>query len=261
MPWVRALLRGQKVYARVQADGRLAEENGKVEIRYKPSDGRRYDAMAKNLSELSTELLPDETCAPAAKPEPKAAAARTNGGATSAPTAPNGAAKSAPRTGPGRAMRERREDAPRLVEPGPGRVVAYTDGACTGNPGPAGLGAVVVHGGERVEISEYLGSSTNNIAELTAVLRAVELAPRAQPIVVHTDSQYAIGVLARGWKAKANTELVAAIRGAIATHGQVELIYVPGHSGYELNERADQLARAAIARRGDERRTITIDTL
>jgi ribonuclease HI len=249
------------VYARVQADGRLAEENGKVEIRYKPSDGRRYDAMAKNLSELSTELLPDDTCAPAAKPEPKVAAARNagaNGGGAAA--APAGA-KGAPRAGPGRAMRERREDAPRLVEPGPGRVVAYTDGACTGNPGPAGLGAVVVHGGERVEISEYLGSSTNNIAELTAVLRAVELAPRDQPIVVHTDSQYAIGVLARGWKAKANTELVAAIRAAIAKHGQVELLYVPGHSGYELNERADQLARAAIARRGDERRTITIDTL
>ena len=61
---------------------------------------------------------------------------------------------------------------------------------------PAGLGAVVVHDGQRIELSEYLGSSTNNIAELTAVLRAVELAPGDKPIVVHTDSQYAIGVLA-----------------------------------------------------------------
>ena len=52
MPWVRASLRGQKVYARAHGDGRLLEENGKVEIRYKPSDGRRYDAMAKKLAAL-----------------------------------------------------------------------------------------------------------------------------------------------------------------------------------------------------------------
>jgi ribonuclease HI len=65
---------------------------------------------------------------------------------------------------------------------------------------------------------------------------------------VHTDSQYAIGVLQKGWKAKANQELVARVRAVLATR-DVRLVYVPGHSGVPLNERADELARESILAR------------
>src|SRR5690349_1371217 len=73
VPWVRAILRGQKVYARADAGGALHVENGRVEIRYKPNDGRRYEARADNLEIADPALLPEETCGaagPVAKPDP-----------------------------------------------------------------------------------------------------------------------------------------------------------------------------------------------
>ncbi|MCS6900752.1 MAG: ribonuclease HI, partial [Polyangiaceae bacterium] len=107
-----------------------------------------------------------------------------------------------------------------------------------------------VSGDQRTELSEYLGFATNNIAELTAVLRALEHAGAPEtPLIIHTDSQYSIGVLTKGWKAKANADLVASIRAALAARPGVRLVYVPGHAGVPLNERADELARIAIATR------------
>jgi ribonuclease HI len=219
MPWVEAMLRGQRVLARARADGTLAVEEGRVEVRYKPNDGRAYRAAARNLELLpGRPVLADETCA-------------------SAEPAPSGS----PRTGG-------REAAG--AEPGAGGWVAYTDGACSGNPGPAGAGVVLVSPeGKSHELVEYLGEATNNVAELTAILRAVEWAPSdARSLVVRTDSQYAIGVLQKGWKAKANQELVGRTKEAVrARHAR--LVYVPGHQGVALNERADQLAREAVQTR------------
>jgi ribonuclease HI len=130
------------------------------------------------------------------------------------------------------------------VEAG-GAAIVYTDGACTGNPGPAGLGVVVLREKGRVERSEYLGNGTNNIAELTAIQRALEMTEG--PVVIHTDSQYAIGVLTKGWKAKANTALIEGIRGLLGRRSGVRFVYVRGHAGVPLNERADELARMAIS--------------
>ena len=124
-------------------------------------------------------------------------------------------------------------------------LVAYTDGACSFNPGPAGLGVVFIHDDIEWELSEFLGEGTNNIAELTAVLRAVERAEGA-PIRIHTDSTYAIGILQKGWRAKANQQLVGHIRDTLAANGSVELVHVRGHSGDPLNERADALAVRAV---------------
>jgi ribonuclease HI len=108
---------------------------------------------------------------------------------------------------------------------------------------------LVEPGGKLHEGLEYLGDATNNVAELTAILRALEWIPAdAGSIVVHTDSQYAIGVLQKGWKAKANQELVAHIRRVVQERGAL-LRYVPGHEGVPLNERADELAREAITTR------------
>lgn len=131
--------------------------------------------------------------------------------------------------------------------------VAYTDGACSGNPGPAGAGMVVIAPGGKIhEGYAFLGSATNNVAELAAVLLGVESIPRdAESVAIHTDSKYAIGVLTLGWKPKANTELVHRTRAALAGRN-VRLVYVPGHAGVPMNERADELAREAVRSAGSQ---------
>jgi ribonuclease HI len=248
MPWVRASLRGQLVWARADASGALSSEGGKVEIRYKPNDGRRYDAVAKNLTVAPGPVMPDETCGPAERPAPRASSAEGTSGAA----ATSGAPRPAGRTRNGM---PRKSEAVVAAVP-EGAVVVYADGACSGNPGPAGLGVVLVDGSERRELSEYLGTGTNNVAELTAILRAIEMTQgETRPVVLHTDSQYSIGVLQKGWKAKANVELVATIKRALAEHGTMRLVYVPGHSGVALNEVADALARRAVETRRTSRST------
>lgn len=229
MPWVIATLRSQKVYARADAEGRLVVEGGRVEVRYKPSDGRRYGARADNLVIIEPTPLPDDTCAPA-----EVVAAPTKDKAT-----------------------KKKAAASSIAAVPEGAVIVYADGACSGNPGPAGLGVVIIDGKERIELSEYLGVGTNNIGELTAILRALEAVAPERPAVIHTDSQYSIGVLQKGWKAKANVELIAAIKQALKGRESTSFVYVPGHAGVLLNERADALAREAVERRASRREVLT----
>jgi ribonuclease HI len=129
---------------------------------------------------------------------------------------------------------------------GGGAVEIWTDGACSGNPGPMGIGVVVIDGGERREKGEYLGVGTNNIAELTAIERGIDLAGGGgRRMRVYTDSSYAIGVLSKGWKAKANQELIGRLRRQLAPL-DVEFVKVAGHAGVPENERCDELARDAV---------------
>lgn len=132
-------------------------------------------------------------------------------------------------------------------------IQVYTDGACTGNPGPMGIGAVILDplaaAKGRQELSEYLGIGTNNIAELTAIQRGLLALPRQRPVIVYSDSSYAIGVLAKGWKAKANQELIAAMRQLLGEFSRLYFMKVAGHAGVPENERCDVLARQAILRR------------
>ena len=129
-------------------------------------------------------------------------------------------------------------------------MIVYADGACSGNPGPAGLGIVLIDRRGRRELSAYLGEGTNNIAELTAIMLAADaIEDKHAPVRIHTDSQYAIGVLSKGWKAKANVALIEQVRAALAPFTDLELIYVRGHSGVVLNERADALAVQAVKTR------------
>lgn len=223
-------LRDAKVLARCDERGRPIADGGRVEIRYKPTDGRAYRAGVSNLGSIpGAPVLPDDHCAPA---EPVGPAKKKTGGAGSGKKAAK-----APATAP------HHPD---------GAIIVYADGACSGNPGPAGLGVVIVDGDTRRELSEFLGRGTNNIAELTAILRAAEaLEGREEHVRIFTDSSYSIGVLTKGWKAKANPELIAEVKRALARLPDVELQYVPGHAGVALNEAADQLARAAV----DQRRT------
>ncbi|KPJ76488.1 MAG: hypothetical protein AMJ54_11645 [Deltaproteobacteria bacterium SG8_13] len=123
----------------------------------------------------------------------------------------------------------------------------YTDGASSGNPGPSGIGAVLEYGDHTKEISKYIGQSTNNIAELEAIRAGLlELKVRNLPVRIYTDSSYAHGVLALGWKPKKNLEVIAAIRQLMQEFCDVKLIKVRGHAGHRQNERADDLARSAI---------------
>lgn len=225
MGWKQSLFKGQKVIARVDENGQFAAVDGRVEYRYRPSDARAYRAAVGNLSHIEgSPILADDACVPA--------------GAADGPRSPR------PKSKP--------EAAPKKAIP-VGAWIAYADGACSGNPGPAGLGIVLVDpNGKMYEGYEYLGEATNNIAELSAILRAVEAAPPNAPFVIHTDSQYSIGVLAKGWKAKANQELIRDVKASVAKHQDVSFIYVPGHAGVPLNERADELAREAVRSRGTQ---------
>jgi ribonuclease HI len=225
MPWTYRVLRGQKVLARCDDAGKLVADGGRVEIRYKPGDAKAYRAAERNLESAGESgVLPEDHCTviPAEGTAAPVKAATSASGSTD-------------RTASAR---------PPLGHPD---VIVYADGACSGNPGPAGLGVAIFDGDEKRELSEYLGHGTNNIAELTAIQRALEaLAGDERLIEIKTDSSYSIGVLTKSWKAKANQALIADVKAALAKVKNVRITYVKGHAGIAGNELADALARAAV---------------
>lgn len=242
MPWKRHRLRDADVWAEVDATGALvADEGGRVAVVYKRDPAAKvYRASGRNLGAVADAAIePDLGGGAAATPRAEAHARPTHAKAS------DGKAHA------GKPHASKPHAPAKLGDRLPADAVhVWTDGACTGNPGPAGLGVVVLDGAGRKEHSEYLGHGTNNIAELTAVLRGLDLvADRARPVLVYTDSSYAIGVLSMGWKAKANVELVAEIKDALRRFDDVRFVKVPGHAGVPENERCDELARTAITRR------------
>ena len=135
------------------------------------------------------------------------------------------------------------------------RVTAFTDGACSGNPGPGGWGVILQYNGHEKEFSGGEAQTTNNRMELMAAITALESLTRACDVDVHTDSQYVRqGVTdwihnwkRNGWKTAdkkpvKNAELWQRLDAAQARHN-VEWHWVKGHAGHEMNERADKLAR------------------
>lgn len=235
MPWIRHRLRDADVWARVDASGALVKDPaGRVEIVYKPVNGARvYRAGARNLSPSSGSDNPPIEIE-VGEPAPERSDAATANGTPAAGT----------RTARGKAA-----TGPSATVANADAIHIWTDGACEGNPGPAGLGVVIIDGGKHRELSEYLGQGTNNIAELTAILRGLEeVADRARPVIIYSDSQYSIGLLSQNWKAKANAELVAKLRGLLRQFTDVRFVKVAAHSGIPLNERVDELARNAISR-------------
>lgn len=138
------------------------------------------------------------------------------------------------------------------------RVIAHTDGACSGNPGPGGWGAVLEWNGRERELSGGERETTNNRMELMAAIRALEALKRSCPVKIVTDSQYVMkGITewmdawkARGWRTASkkpvkNRELWERLDRQIQRH-DVKWQWVRGHTGHDGNERADQLAREAI---------------
>jgi ribonuclease HI len=214
MPWIKHRLRDADVWAKVDASGALVtDRDGRVEIVYKPAAGAKvYRAGARNLSSVAGETAVDFE-----------------------------AGERAP---------DKQADTKHADKAPVDAIQVWTDGACSGNPGPAGLGVVIIDGKHRTELSEYLGEGTNNIAELMAILRGLEsIKDRTRPVFVYSDSSYSIDILTKAWKAKKNVELIDELRSMCRQFSDLRFVKVAGHAGVPLNERCDQLAREAITRR------------
>ncbi|HJT06126.1 MAG TPA: ribonuclease HI [Stellaceae bacterium] len=141
---------------------------------------------------------------------------------------------------------------------GEGIVEIFTDGACSGNPGPGGWGAVLRWNGHERELQGFANPTTNNRMEMMAAIAALEALKRPSRVHLHTDSQYLRDGITRfihawktrGWKTAdkkpvKNIDLWQRLDAAAKPH-QVEWFWVKGHSGHVENERADALARAGI---------------
>lgn len=137
-------------------------------------------------------------------------------------------------------------------------VDAFTDGACSGNPGPGGWGVLLRWNGVEKELKGGEPATTNNRMELLAAISALEAMKRPVPIRLHTDSQYVkngITTWIHGWKKNGwktaskdpvkNEDLWRRLDDLVARH-QVEFHWVKGHAGHVENERADQLARDGL---------------
>jgi len=248
VPFRTFRLRGDKILVRVDESGEpIATSDGRVDMIYR-AGGKVYRAAARNLvPDPDARLLSDEAAAPG-EPAPQ----KADGEGKPAGGKPAGAKPGATKAVQGARGRSA-DGAVGKADPAPAdAIIAYTDGACSGNPGPMGVGVVLWDpiNKERRERSEFLGTGTNNIAELVAIQRALELAPSERALVVHSDSSYALGLLALGWKAKANQALVAQLRELVSARPGLRLVKVAGHAGVPENERADELATSAVMRRG-----------
>ncbi len=139
------------------------------------------------------------------------------------------------------------------------RVEIWTDGACSGNPGPGGWGAVLVYGGVEKDFSGGEAATTNNRMEMTAAIEALDALTRPSAVDLHTDSNYLrSGIMQwlpnwkrRGWrtadgKPVKNIDLWQRLEQAMGRH-DVKWHWVKGHAGNEKNERADELARSGMA--------------
>jgi ribonuclease HI len=139
------------------------------------------------------------------------------------------------------------------------RVTIHTDGACSGNPGPGGWGAILEFGDKKREIKGGETHTTNNRMELMAAIMALEALKRACDVDLHTDSQYLRnGIMTwihswkrNGWKTAdkkpvKNMDLWQRLDAALGHHN-IKWHWVKGHAGHDLNERADELAREGLA--------------
>lgn len=141
------------------------------------------------------------------------------------------------------------------------KVEIYTDGSCSGNPGPGGYGAILVCGGKEKVISGGEAETTNNRMELTAVILAFEALKYPCEVTLTSDSKYVLDGLRLGWaagwrqrgwrksdgKPALNPDLWERLLNAIAPH-RVTYVWIKGHNGHEYNERCDALAQSETAK-------------
>ncbi len=141
------------------------------------------------------------------------------------------------------------------------QVSIYTDGACSGNPGPGGYGAILVFGAHRKEISRGYNNTTNNRMELSGAIAALSALREPCEVTLTSDSKYLIDAITKGWakswrakgwikadkKPALNPELWEELLRLLEIH-RVSFVWVKGHAGHPMNERCDRLAVEAAAR-------------
>ena len=230
MPWKKYQFKDQTVFVRVLESGKPIVHRGRVEMRYRLGASKSYRGSPESLIDVDGEIVSDS---------------EFSGG-----PAGGGSAPAAKDTNPIREAPAREVAAT--------TIIIHTDGACSGNPGPAGVGVHLARPDEITELSEFIGEGTNNVAELTAILRALEMLredEREAHVVLYTDSGWSLGVLVGGWKAKANLALIGKIKEKMALFPHLELLKVRGHAGQAGNEEADYLATMAVRREDTTTRT------
>ncbi|MCJ7774107.1 MAG: ribonuclease HI [Desulfobacterales bacterium] len=223
--WNRVAFKKNKVWMAIQKDDSPLEENGKVLIKYQRDQDYEYWVHKNSIQPLdsldskannSNKISRKETTKQHSKIEQTAG------------------------------LQEDRSCAD--------TICVYTDGASSGNPGPAGIGVLLCYEKHEKEISKYIGIATNNIAELEAIrVGLLEIKNTNLPVKVFTDSSYAYGVLVQGWKAKKNIELVDQIKRILPRFKNLKLLKVKGHAGHKGNEKADFLATSAIKTKAPKR--------
>ena len=139
------------------------------------------------------------------------------------------------------------------------KVIIYTDGACSGNPGPGGWGTILMYKDAKKEISGGMKDTTNNIMEITAVIEGLKCLKIESNVEIYSDSAYVVNAFNQGWiynwikkgwktasgESVKNKELWQELYNLTKKH-KVEFIKVKGHSDNEFNNRCDELARNAI---------------
>jgi len=228
--WKRMSFKGNKVWAEVNETEAFRLEGERVRIKYNLKQTHEYQVYPGTLkSDAPENLIPKGT--KKKKAEQKI-------------TAPEQGAVSIPPPARPGIVREVPIDGLSTTEPGV--IHIFTDGASSGNPGPSGIGVFFRYGPHEREISRNIGQGTNNIAELEAIRTALLEVKRPElPVRVYTDSSYALGLIAKGWKAQANRELVEEIRALTLRFANLVFVKVKGHAGFPENEKADQLATSA----------------
>jgi ribonuclease HI len=216
--WKRMSFKDNKVWAQIDRQKKIVQENGRVLIKYNLKQNYEYKVKFESLK-------PEDQAIPAKKKESKQSGSKKQHSDT----------------------KLKPDNAANLPD---NCIKIYTDGASSGNPGPSGIGILLIYGDKKREISKYIGHATNNIAELTAIKVALEELKRNDlPVVIFSDSTYSIGLLTKGWKPKKNQTLVMEIRALLNKFNNLSFIKVKGHAGIKENEVADFLATSAIKKR------------
>ncbi|MCP4021202.1 MAG: ribonuclease HI [Desulfobacteraceae bacterium] len=213
--WKRMSFKGNKVWAALDDDQSFLTKKGKVLIKYNLKQDYEYWIKKESLH-------PENKAVPAQKKTKGSKKIKND------------------------TTRQTKEDASTQKLPD-NCIQIYTDGASSGNPGPSGIGVLLIYQKNKKEISQSIGTATNNIAELTAIKMALrELKRYDLPVRLFTDSSYCIGLLTKNWKPKKNQDLVFEIKAMINKFEDLKIIKVKGHAGIKENEVADFLATSAI---------------
>jgi len=212
--WIRMSFKGNKIWVHTGEDGDLVQKNGKVRVKYNLKQDYEYTVKVENLR-------PESEAVPSQK----------------------GKGKSTP-------SKEVARNAALVDDAPENSIKIFTDGASSGNPGPAGIGVLLIYKDKEKRISKYIGRATNNVAELTAIQEGLAALKRKDlPVRIYSDSTYAIGLLTQEWKPKTNQKLVHGIRALADSFSDLSFIKVKGHAGIRENEVADTLATSAIKKK------------